>query len=375
MTVKAEGQVRVEVKPMRAAIKDVAAAIEGRNTVPILSNLLIRAAPGAATLCGTDLDVLVERHIDLIDAGQGKGFVVTVEAKLLAGIFAKLPADAVADLSLKDGKVIVSAGRARFTLPTLPADDFPVIPAGEWDAEWEMDGGQLDALFDAVAFAQSTEDTRYYLNGIFLHCPDAALIAAATDGSRLARAYMDAPEGAEEIPDAIVSRKTVKLLGGLLADHAGKVDVALGTGKIRFAIGATVLTAKLVDGTFPDYTRVIPVTNDKAVWFDPKALAEAVERVTTIATKKTRAVKMTFGGDVLRLDVASPEHGLASEDMAIDYSGPEIVIGFNGAYVLDVCRQLKGDTAQVLLADPQAPTLWRDAEEAARTYTLMPLRV
>lgn len=375
MKSEAKGQLRVEVKPMRAAIKDVAGAIEGRNTIPILANLLISATPGACTLIGTDLDIMVERHVDLEDPGQNKGFRTTVEGKLLASIFGKLPVDAIADVLWEDGKMIVKAGRARFALPTLPADDFPVIPFADWQAQFEIDGGQLDALFDAVAFAQSTEETRYYLNGIFLHAPDAALIAAATDGHRLGRAHVDVPDGAEGLPDAIVSRKMIKLLGQLLADHSGPVDVALSVGKVQFKVGATTLTAKLIDGTFPDYRRVIPVGNDKAVWFDPKVMTEAVERVITISADKTRLVKMTFEAGTARLDVVSPENGTASEDMPVEYDGPEIAIGFNGAYVLDVLRQLKGDRAQVLLADATSPSLWRDAEEAQRTYTLVPMRV
>lgn len=369
------GRVAVEAKALKLALKDVSAAIESRSTIPILANVLLRCAPGSMTLVGTDMDLMVERHLDLENPHENTSMTVTVPSATLEKIVAKLPADGVAVLKQDVGKITVSCGRARFVLPTLGAEEFPILPGGDWDCQFEVEGSALEALLDAVQFAMSTEETRYYLNGIYLHAPDAALIAAATDGSRLARSYMDKPEDAADLPGAIVGRKTVKILDTLLADHNAQVTVSLSKGKVQFEIGTTTVTAKLIDGTFPDYTRVIPTANDKAIWFDPQVLAQAVDRVITISSEKTRLVKLSFVKNLLTLQVTSPENGVATEEMEVTYDGDDITIGFNGAYMLDVLRHLKADTAQLLLADPAAPSLWRDAEDAARIYVLMPMRV
>ena len=373
--------IQVNVKTLRGALKAINAVVEKRTTVSICATVLVRSTPGQMFLTGTDLDIMIEKTVDLEDAGANKAMSFCVDAATLASIAGKLPAEGVAAIEA-DGNsgITIKCGRARFKLPTLSADDFPLLAGGDWHAQWEQDGTQLVQMIESVRFAISTEETRYYLNGIYVHVPDGSecQFAAATDGHRLARFHCDAAEGAEEMPGIILPRKAVAALAQLLDEEGGKVDVAVSTSKFRFEIGTTVLTGKLIDGTFPDYTRVIPAANRLDCWFEPGPLAEAVERVLTISSDKSRSIAFTFDAKAITLEVVSPENGTASEEVPCEYEGEALRIGFNGSYLLDVLRHLKGggdERARVKLADPTAPSLWQTSDDAARLYVLMPLRV
>ena len=269
----------------------------------------------------------------------------------------------------------IVAGRARFSLGTLPRDDFPVIAEGELPHQFELPVETLKQIIDKTRFAISTEETRYYLNGIFLHVADDVLKAAATDGHRLARVTVPRPEGAEGMPDVIVPRKCIAELRKLLDEVDGSVGVSLSATKIRFDLGPAVLTSKLIDGTFPDYSRVIPTGNDKILKLDPKSFMEGVDRVATIATEKTRAVKMALDRDKITLSVTSPENGTASEEVPGDYAAAPFEIGFNSRYLLDILGQIDTDLVEVHLADAAAPTLIRENDKAPALYVLMPMRV
>ncbi|HEY9581131.1 MAG TPA: DNA polymerase III subunit beta [Rhizorhapis sp.] len=375
--------IQIKVKTLRAALKSIKAVVETKATVPILTHVLVRSTPGQMTLIGTDLDIMIDQTVDLEDAGSNKALTFCIDAGTLASIAAKLPAEGIACIE-SDGNtgITIKCGRARFKLPTLPADDFPTIPAGDWDAQWEQDATELIAMIDSVSFAMSTEETRYYLNGIFLHVPGGSesQFAAATDGNRLARFHCDVADGAEGMPDIILPRKAVAALAQLLDEEGGTVGIAVSTTKFRFDVGKTVLTGKLIDGKFPDYARVIPTGHRLAAWFEPGPLAEAVERVLTISSDKTRSIALEFATETVTLQVISPENGTASEDVPCDYDGEPLRIGFNGAYLLDVLRHLKGTDAdgtraRVLLGDPAAPSLWQQSDDAKRLYVLMPMRV
>jgi len=273
----------------------------------------------------------------------------------------------------------VKAGRSRFQLPTLPRDDFPVIVEGDLPTSFELPARVLAELVDRTRFAISTEETRYYLNGIFLHVSDGELKAAATDGHRLARFTLGLPEGADGMPDVIVPRKAVGELRKLLEEALdGNVEVDLSASKIRFTLGGeggVVLTSKLIDGTFPDYSRVIPTGNDKLLKLDPKSFYEGVDRVATIATEKTRAVKMGLEADKVTLSVTSPDNGTAAEEVPADYRSEALEIGFNANYLKDILHQIEGDTVELHLADPGAPTLIRQDDKSPALYVLMPMRV
>jgi DNA polymerase III subunit beta len=374
---------QVKVKALRGALKAIKAVVETRNTIPILSHVLITSTPGQMFLTSTDLDIMVEKIVDLEDAGANKAMNFCVDASTLASIAAKLPTEGIASIA-PDGNtgITIKCGRARFKLNTLPTDDFPTIAMGDWDAEWEQDATQLIKLIESVKFAIANEETRYYLNGIYVHVPDGSScqFAAATDGNRLARYHWEVLDGAEGMPGIIIPRKAIATLSQLLDEEGGTVGVSVSTQRFRFEIGKTVLTGKTIDGAFPEYSRVIPVSNRLDCWFEPGPLAEAVERVLTISSDKTKTIAVNFEAKAITLEVVSPETGTASEDVPCEFNGDALRIGFNGRFLLDILAQLKGTGAEgtrarVLLADPTAPSLWQNSEEAAGLYVLMPLRV
>jgi DNA polymerase-3 subunit beta len=350
--------------------------VERRNTIPILSNVLIEAqAGGTMRLMATDLDLQID---ETIPAAVDQPGAITVSAHTLFDIVRKLPEGAQVELAAAEGRITINAGRAKFTLATLPRDDFPMIAEGELPVTFELPAETLKQIIDKTRFAISTEETRYYLNGIFFHVTDEAtplLRAAATDGHRLARVTVARPDGAESMPDVIIPRKCIAELRKLLEEVDGSVGVSLSGSKIRFDLGQAILTSKLIDGTFPDYSRVIPTANDKLLKLDPRSLMEGVDRVSTIATEKTRAVKMALDRDKVILSVTSPENGAAAEEVPGDYAALPFEIGFNSRYLMDILGQIEGDMVEVHLADASAPTLIRENDASPALYVLMPMRV
>jgi DNA polymerase-3 subunit beta len=363
----------IERATLLKSLSHVQSVVERRNTIPILSNVLIEAREdGSIRLMATDLDLQVDESVPANVSTPG---ATTVSAHTLFDIVRKLPEGSQVELSAAEGKMHLSAGRARFHLATLPRDDFPVIAEGDLPTRFELPAATLRQIIDKTRFAISTEETRYYLMGIFLHVADDQLKAAATDGHRLARVTVDKPDGADGMPDVIVPRKCVAELRKLLEELEGTVEVSMSPTKIRFGLGSAVLTSKLIDGTFPDYNRVIPTANDKLLKLDPKSFAQGVDRVSTIASEKTRAVKMSVDRDKVTLSVTSPEAGTATEEIAADYGSDGIEIGFNARYLLDILGEIDGDTVEVHLADAAAPTLLRENDKSQALYVLMPMRV
>ncbi|QHL89659.1 DNA polymerase III subunit beta [Sphingomonas changnyeongensis] len=365
----------IERATLLRGLAHVQSVVERRNTIPILSNVLIEAGAGGLRLMATDLDLQI---VETIEAAVDQGGATTVPAHTLFDIVRKLPEGAQVELSAAEGKMAIHAGRARFNLSTLPRDDFPIIAEGELPTRFELPAAALRQIIDKTRFAISTEETRYYLNGIFLHVADdpvPVLKAAATDGHRLARVTVERPAGAEGMPDVIVPRKCVAELRKLIDEVDGHVGVSLSATKIRFDLGGAVLTSKLIDGTFPDYSRVIPTGNDKMLKLDPKSFMDGVDRVSTIASDKTRAVKMALERDRVILSVTSPENGTAAEEVPGDYSAQPFEIGFNARYLMDILHQIDGDMVEVHLADAAAPTLIREHDRSEALYVLMPMRV
>ena len=363
----------IERATLLKSLGHVQSVVERRNTIPILSNVLIEARDdGSIRLMATDLDLQVDESVPAQVAQAG---ATTVSAHTFFDIVRKLPEGSQVELSASEGKMQVVAGRARFNLSTLPRDDFPVIAEGELPTRFELPAATLRQIIDKTKFAISSEETRYYLMGIFLHVADDKLKAAATDGHRLARVTVDKPEGADGMPDVIIPKKCVVELRKLLDEVEGTAEVSLSPTKIRFGLGSAVLTSKLIDGTFPDYNRVIPTANDKLLKLDPKSFMAGVDRVATIASEKTRAVKMAVDRDKITLSVTSPENGLAVEEIAADYGSDNIEIGFNARYLMDILAQIEGDTVEVHLADAAAPTLLRENDTSNALYVLMPMRV
>jgi DNA polymerase-3 subunit beta len=368
----------IERGALLKSLNHVQSVVERRNTIPILSNVLLEAKDGALSLTATDLDIEI---IETIPAEIGRAGATTAPAHTLYDIVRKLPdgAQVELDYSEADGRLGLNAGRSKFQLSCLPRDDFPTMTAGDMPNQFVVESKDLSRLIDKTRFAISTEETRYYLNGIYLHATDSnekpTLRAVATDGHRLARFELSLPEGAAGMPGVIIPRKAVAEVRKLVDDLEGAVEVALSDTKIRFEIADVTLTSKLIDGTFPDYARVIPTGNDKILTVQSKDFATAVDRVSTIALEKTRAVKLNLEKEQLTLSVVNPDTGDATEQLHVDYASDPMEIGFNARYLLDITSQLDGADAQFVLADPGSPTIVKDTQDEAALYVLMPMRV
>jgi DNA polymerase-3 subunit beta len=377
----------LEAEPMKVTVERVALlkslghvhrVVERRNTIPILANVLVRAEKSALNLKATDLDLEV---IEQIAAEVSPAGSTTVPAHMFYEIVRKLPegSQVVLESSSDRAMLAIRAGRSRFTLQTLPESDFPDLAAGDMTHNFTLAAADLKRLIDKTQFAISTEETRYYLNGIYLHAASAdktpVLRAVATDGHRLAQADLALPAGAKGMPGIIVPRKTVAEVQRLIEDSSAEIAVALSSAKIRFSIGDVVLTSKLIDGTFPDYQRVIPSGNDKEMSVDKKDFEAAVDRVSTVSSERGRAVKLALTSGKLILSVTNPDSGSATEEIEVQYDSDPLDIGFNSRYLLDIASQLDGEVAVLRLADPGSPTLIQDKDANGALYVLMPMRV
>ncbi len=373
----------IERAALLKALSHVQSVVERRTTIPILSNVLLRAESagglgGRLALSATDMDLeIVERAPAQIER-EGR---TTAPAHTLYDIVRKLREGAQVELeALGDrSEMVLRSGRSTCTLACLPPEDYPVMSAGELAHHFALSAAELRSLIDRTRFAISTEETRYYLNGIYLHATKSNEVpvvrAVATDGHRLARVELTAPEGAAGMPGIIVPRKTVLELRKLVEEGDDEVQIELGETKIRCAVGEAALTSKLIDGTFPDYERVIPVNNDKTLEIACKEFAEAVDRVSTISTERSRAVKLAIEQGRLTVSATSPENGTAVEEIEARYQANPIEIGFNSRYLLDITEQIEGEYAQFQLFDAGSPTIVRDSADPSALYVLMPMRV
>ncbi len=371
-------RITIERANLLKSLNHVHRVVERRNTIPILSNVLLKGEGANLEMKATDLDLeITESTAAQVEQAGG----TTVPAHLLYDIVRKLPdGSEVLLATTADGTAMtVAAGRSKFSLQCLPISDFPDLTAGTFSHTFNLPAASLKMLIDRTQFAISTEETRYYLNGIFMHTVEAdgdlKLRAVATDGHRLARADVTAPSGSEGMPGIIVPRKTVgelqKLVDGLDAD----VLIEISDAKIRMTAGPIVLTSKLIDGTFPDYQRVIPAGNDKEMRIDTKSFQNAVDRVSTISSERGRAVKLALSDGQMTLTVNNPDSGSATDEVPAGYESDPLEIGFNAKYLLDITGQLSGDEAIFLFADPGSPTLVRDTASDDALYVLMPMRV
>lgn len=371
-------RVVLERSNLLKSLNHVHRVVERRNTIPILSNVLLAASGASLEMKATDLDLEITEATAAVVEQAG---ATTVPAHLLYEIVRKLPDGAEVMLKTDDdgNAMSVISGRSSFRLQCLPQSDFPELSAGSFSHIFRLESPALKGLIEKTQFAISTEETRYYLNGIYLHTHEAGgklkLRSVATDGHRLARAETDAPAGSEGMPGIIIPRKTVSELQKLVDDPEIPVTVELSETKIRLTVGSVVLTSKLIDGTFPDYQRVIPTGNDKQLVIDRQSFAAAVDRVSTISSERGRAVKLSIADGQVTLVVNNPDSGSATEELAADYSADPIEIGFNAKYLLDVTAQLSGSEAKFMLADAGSPTLIHDTADDNTLYVLMPMRV
>ncbi len=370
-------KISIDRAALLRSVNHVQSVVEKRNTIPILSNILMRAEGGQLSLSATDMDLEISESVAAQVDQPGD---ITVPAHMLHDIIRKLPDGSSVSLALDpDGNTMtVQSGRSNFKLSCLPVSDFPEIGSGDLPTEFSIPAGDLRALIDRTKFAMSTEETRYYLNGIYVHTMEhegvEVLRAVSTDGHRLARFEMPCPEGASGMPGIIIPRKAVLEIRRLIDEAADAITVYISPSKIRFAFDHVVMTSKLIDGTFPDYERVIPKGNDKIIEVDPKLFTSAIDRVSTISDGKTRAVKMALNGKAMVLSASTPDAGSATEEVEVS-GDSNIEIGFNARYLLDITSQIEGEGCRIILADSAAPTIIQDNSDPSSLYVLMPLRV
>lgn len=371
-------KITVERAAFLKALAHVHRVVERRNTIPILANVLLQADGGTLSIRATDLEIDMTETLPCDIAQPG---ATTLPAHTLHEIIRKLPEGALVtlDATETDGQLSLKSGRARFSLQCLPAYDFPDIAAGEMPTRFSIPASDFKTLIAKTQFAMASDETRYYLNGIFLHATtdnsQFVLRAVATDGHRLARVQVPAPAGVDRMPPAIFPRKaaleTLKLLDGVDA----AVQIELSTAKIRLTIGPIVLTSKLVDGAFPDYARVIPRDNHKHLFVSRDEFRRAVDRVSTISTERARAVTLHLSADQLAFSVTNPDQGTAKEQIDAEYHAEPLDIGFNARYLIDLADNIDGDTLSILFNDAGSPTIIQDHANATALFILMPLKV
>ena len=371
-------KISIERAVLLKAVAQAQSVVERRNTIPILANVLIEASEGSVNLRATDLDIEV---LDRAPAMVEQAGATTVSAVLLHDIIRKLPDGALIELvdDARTGRLQVSAGRSNFSLATLPKEDFPVMASSEYSANFAAPAKVLRRLFDKAKFAISTEETRYYLNGVYMHVADGeggrVLRCVATDGHRLARIDAPLPAGAENMHGVIVPRKTVGEVRKLLEDDDMEIAVSVSETKVRFATPDMTLTSKVIDGTFPDYSRVIPTQNTKRLEVDASEFSKAVDRVATVSSERSRAVKLALEDDRLVLSVNAPDSGAAEEELIVAYSDERLEIGFNAKYLLEIASQVDRENAVFMFNTSGDPTLMREGNDTSAVYVVMPMRV
>ena len=368
----------IERASLLKAVAQAQSVVERRNTIPILANVLIEAEGDTVQFRATDLDIEV---VDRAPAKIDRAGATTVSAVTLNEIVRKLPDGALVTLS-EDGasqRLTIQAGRSNFQLATLPREDFPVMATSDYTTNFSAPAPVLRRLFDKSKFAISTEETRYYLNGVYMHEADAdggkVLRCVATDGHRLARIDAELPEGAAGMAGVIVPRKTVGELRKLLDDDDLQVAVSVSETKVRFATPDITLTSKVIDGTFPDYSRVIPMGNTRKLEVDASEFARAVDRVATVSSERSRAVKLQLDDDRLVLSVNAPDSGNAEEELMVAYGDERLEIGFNAKYLLEIASQVDRENAVFLFNSSGDPTLMREGNDTSAVYVVMPMRV
>lgn len=371
-------KISIERATLLKAVSQAQSVVERRNTIPILANVLIEAEGESVSFRATDLDIEV---VDRTLAQVERAGATTVSAVMLHEIVRKLPDGALVALTddPRTGRLTVEAGRSTFSLATLPREDFPVMASSEYTSNFSSPAGILKRLFEKSKFAISTEETRYYLNGVYMHVAEAeggrVLRCVATDGHRLARVDAPLPQGAEDMPGVIVPRKTVGELRKLLDDDEMQIAISVSETKVRFATPEISLTSKVIDGTFPDYTRVIPTGNTKRLEVDASDFAKAVDRVATVSSERSRAVKLMLEEDKLTLSVNSPDSGNASDELVVAYGDEKLEIGFNAKYLLEIASQIDRENAVFLFNTAGDPALVREGNDTSAVYVVMPMRV
>ncbi len=351
----------------------VAGVVERRQTLPVLSNVLLVVEGQQLSLTGTDLEVELVGRVTL-DAVAEPG-EITVPARKLMDICKSLPSDALIDVRVDEQKLLVKAGRSRFTLSTLPANDFPTVEEGPGSLNFSLPQAKVRRLIERTSFAMAQQDVRYYLNGMLLEVGANLLRAVATDGHRLAMCSMSAAIEQQERHQVIVPRKGILELARLLTEQDGEVAIVLGQHHIRATTQEFTFTSKLVDGKFPDYERVLPKGGDKLVVGDRQALREAFTRTAILSNEKYRGIRLQLAAGLLKIQANNPEQEEAEEEVVVDYNGGSLEIGFNVSYLLDVLGVMTTDQVRLILSDANSSALVQEADNDDSAYVVMPMRL
>lgn len=368
----------IERANLLKTLSHVQSIVEKRNTIPVLSNVRIEALEDGISFKATDMDTEIT---EIVDAKTIETGATTAPAHMLYDIVRKLSDGSEVEITFPDekGQLTIASGRSKFSLSTIGVEDFPVISGDKLPVNFVMEKEELKDVIDRTKFAVSTEETRYYLNGVYMHAKkegDAKVLrVVATDGHRLACVESPLPKGAEDLAGVIVPRKTVTEIRKLLDDNnADHITISMSENKVRFAFEDITLTSKLIDGTYPDYERVIPTDNDKNLELGVKDLSSAVDRVSVVA-ERTRAIKMITGNSKVTIITSSPDLGSAQEELEAKYEGESVEIGYNFRYLLDILQEVKGDAVRISFADASSPSVIHDTTDSSAIYVLMPMRV
>ncbi|WP_044873340.1 DNA polymerase III subunit beta [Pseudomonas sp. LFM046] len=351
----------------------VAGVVERRQTLPVLSNVLLVVEGQQLSLTGTDLEVELVGRVALEEPAEPGE--ITVPARKLMDICKSLPSDALIDIRVDEQKLLIKAGRSRFTLSTLPANDFPTVEEGPGSLNFSLVQSKLRRLIERTSFAMAQQDVRYYLNGMLLEVNGGILRAVATDGHRLAMCAMEAGIEGVDRHQVIVPRKGILELARLLTEQDGEVRIVLGQHHIRATTGEFTFTSKLVDGKFPDYERVLPRGGDKLVIGDRQALREAFSRTAILSNEKYRGIRLTLASSLLKIQANNPEQEEAEEEVAVDYNGGNLEIGFNVSYLLDVLGVMSTEQVRLILSDANSSALVQEADNDDSSYVVMPMRL
>lgn len=365
----------VEKQALLKALAHCQGVVERRNTVPILAHVLLEAQGDSLKITATDLEIAL---VETVTAHIKVPGSTTVSAHLLFDVVRKLPEGAEIELKMEEtgGALQLQSGRSSYSFACLPSIEFPSMTTEDLPCTFNIHAGELSRLIDKTRFSMSTEETRYYLNGIFFHnTADGFLRAVATDGLRLAQAQVELPPRASTMPHVIISRKTIQEIRKLIDEIAEDITLSLSENQVRFAVGTSVLISRLIEGKFPDYEKVIPFGNDKVLEVDAKAFAEAVDRVSIMSTDKLRPVKIRVEENTMAISAHSSETGSAVEELEVKYGSNSVDFGFNARFILDVTQQIASPTLQILIGDDTQAIIAKDAGDESALYVLMPMRV
>ena len=374
-------EIKANSSDLLKALNHIHGIVEVRHTLPILSNIVLSAENNELSLSSTNLDIFCSDKIDAEIVNSGE---ISVPAITFFEIVKRLPSgsDVILSMGEEDTELILKCGRSKFNLSTLKTEDFPILSDKDLSTNFVISADELSRMIDKTKFAISNEETRYYLNGIFFHKAESNSIkflrAVATDGHRLAQYDIPLPQGAEEITGIIIPKKTVFELRKVLDDADGDVSVSLNENKIKFSFNNLKIISKVIDGTFPDYTKVIPQNNDKKFKTNNSELKNAIDRVSAVAINeetKSKAIKLTIENNKLNLSVESQSKGSAKEEIDISYSNEKVDIGFNSRYLLDICNEVDGDEIDVNLLDSISPAIILDKTDENLFFVLMPMRI